>query len=283
MQAPEHASSAAKEFQPSATSTLLAARVVVMTVLLALALTACAALVRFPGPTTEPKQLTGHLVRPRGAGPFPAAVLLHNCAGILMESDWARWLAAEGYVALIVDSFNGRGTTNVCSPGSPGPSTSLMAMDALAALDHLQTLDFVKHDRIAVIGWSYGGTATLAVTAYQEDRLLGQRTAARRFRAAVVFYPWCGALSRVTMPTLLLLGEVDEELPPAACVVRGEDLRRTGAPIDWLVFPGAHHNFDNAALGTQAHKYRGFTVKYDADATSKAQKRIREFLGAQLK
>src|SRR5688572_26468449 len=127
----------------------------IVAVLLAAAAAGCAGNVRFPGPTSDAKTLTGSLFRPNGAGSFPAVVLLHTCGGITFEPDWAKWLAAEGYVALLVDSFRARGVMNTCSSGSAGPSTSAVAMDALAALDHLQSLEVVARDRIAVMGWSY--------------------------------------------------------------------------------------------------------------------------------
>jgi len=153
-----------------------------------------------------------------------------------------------------------------------------MAMDALAALDYLQGLASVKHDRIAVAGWSYGGAAVLTVAAYQNERLLGQRPPERRFRAAIAFYPRCSALSTVSVPTQLLLAGEDESTPPAECVSRGQQLRRNGSLIDWVVYPGAYHAFDHPHIGTATIQFRGETLRYDASATTQAQNKLRQFL-----
>ena len=58
--------------------------------------------------------LPATLVRPDGAGPLPAMVLLQTCGGLSKGIfEWANWLKSEGYAALIVDSFSPRGTTDV--------------------------------------------------------------------------------------------------------------------------------------------------------------------------
>lgn len=239
---------------------------------------------RFPGPDAATPALTGSLTRPDGPGPFPAVVLLHTCSGIgpRFEPEWARWFRADGYVALLVDSFSQRGISNVCAPGSPGPTMSQVGRDALAALDHLRSLPFVDGRRIAVVGWSYGGGAVLNLAAYQPT-LLGMREPDRLFHAAVAFYPPCMTLSQLTMPTLMLMGAADDWTPPQNCVTSGQRLRAKGEPIDWVVYPGAFHSFDRAEFGTQTIRYMGKTSKYDGLAAADAEVRVRRFLRDVLK
>jgi Dienelactone hydrolase family len=51
-------------------------------------------------------EITGHLYRPNGRGPFSAVALFHGSTGVLpYHHRWAEWLASEGYVALVVDSY----------------------------------------------------------------------------------------------------------------------------------------------------------------------------------
>src|SRR5262249_32250032 len=69
--------------------------------------------VSFPGKDVT---LNAILHRPAGAGPFPAVVALHGCAGLFgkdgglapRHADWAERLAAEGFIVLFPDSFGSR-------------------------------------------------------------------------------------------------------------------------------------------------------------------------------
>jgi len=46
------------------------------------------------------------LLKPDGAGPFPAIALLHQCAGLNPAiAAWARRAVAHGYVVLLLDSW----------------------------------------------------------------------------------------------------------------------------------------------------------------------------------
>src|SRR5215471_11967263 len=60
----------------------------------------------FPG-----DRIQGYLARPEGAGPFPAVVGLHGCAGMhdTTKQELADDLVAWGYVILLVDSYATRG------------------------------------------------------------------------------------------------------------------------------------------------------------------------------
>src|SRR5437899_1034207 len=57
------------------------------------------------------------LVRPDGAGPFPAVVAMHGCGGLHNSSgavasrygDWAQHLTQAGFVVLFPDSYGSRG------------------------------------------------------------------------------------------------------------------------------------------------------------------------------
>ena len=71
-----------------------------------------------PGQSDPAVIIPATIYRPAGAGPFPAMVVLHHCAGI--DADlvgWARHLADEGYVSIVPDSFSPRGTGRVCATG----------------------------------------------------------------------------------------------------------------------------------------------------------------------
>ena len=69
---------------------------------------------------------TAQLLRPSGAGPFPAIVAMHGCGGLLnnkgqlrsREMDWAERFVAAGYAVLFPDSFTARGVREICTASS---------------------------------------------------------------------------------------------------------------------------------------------------------------------
>src|SRR5919202_1111542 len=72
--------------------------------------------VRLPSAPGSDGVVDMRVVRPDGAGPFPAVVWLHSCAGLVRGArhaeDWTRRLRGLGYVVAIPDSFSARGLPN---------------------------------------------------------------------------------------------------------------------------------------------------------------------------
>ena len=142
-------------------------------------------LVQFDGISADAGslRLLGYLARPRGpqAGPSPAIVILHHCAGFddLVVS-WADRLSSWGYVALAVDSFGPRRVPRNCT------ARTYQAFDSSSALDFLAHQDFVDSGRVAVLGFSQGGTAALR-NAEQDSTLA--KSHPDTFRAAVMMMP----------------------------------------------------------------------------------------------
>ena len=247
--------------------------------------------VTLPGPGVE---LRGILYRPAGAGPFPAVVLLHGCSGLWGRNQeptashafWARHLRDHGFVALLLDSFGPRGETEICTQQQrrvrPGRER---VEDAWAAQRWLADTAFVDAERIFVLGWSNGGTTALHAA------LRRPPAGSPGFRAAVAFYPGCGALAkagpyRPAAPVLIQAGQVDDWTPAADC----EALARSapalpGVEID--VYPDAHHAFDRVdghiryrpnVNNPASPTGRGATVGPNPAARSKALERTTTYL-----
>ena len=105
----------------------------------------------------EPIQ--GYLTRPKGAGPFPAVVLLHTCLGLPEERrSIGKRIAAWGYVALFVDDFATRGLKETCAV-----DFHEALADAYGALAYLSRLLAVDPGRIAAVGFSQGGDTALKI------------------------------------------------------------------------------------------------------------------------
>ena len=139
----------------------------------------------------------------------PAVVALHGCGGMYGTAPaWrdrltprhqamADLLLAEGYAVLFPDSFNPRGRREICSlkAGSQGITQDHRRLDVLAALAFLRTRPEVDGTRVALLGWSHGGSATLASINRQHpvvaQFLSAQAPADRFYRTAVALYPGC--------------------------------------------------------------------------------------------
>ena len=226
--------------------------------------------------------LKGYLRRPSGAGPYPAAVLLHGCSGgaELIDLHWGVKLASWGYVTLTVDSFSARGLKNACSGGVPFD----VSFDAYRALDFLTTKSFVDGRRAVVLGFSQGGTISLSSVES------GGPIEQRKFRAAVAFYPRCaGIKGPMTVPSLILIGERDDWTPADACrkLVNGEDdfgvsrSKGEGAAIELKVFPDAYHAFDVSSI-ERPITYFSHHLAYNKTAADQASEILQQFLASNV-
>ncbi|MEI7874333.1 MAG: dienelactone hydrolase family protein [Alphaproteobacteria bacterium] len=246
---------------------------------------AAAETVRFPSATTPPTplqqrllkehgqpiaaqpsvELTGEFYRPAGDGPFPAVVQLHGCGGRgLRETEDAAGahIVALGYALLIVDSFGPRGVKERCGGNYWTDPVDRMA-DAYGALAWLAGQPFVDPERIALLGYSQGAMVALsAVSSGGEEALYG-----RHFRAAIAYYPACYAFSgTVSVPTLILIGDLDDWSLAADCQKMMAQRNGEGAPLRLVVYPGAYHGFNAVSLRDKPRSYFGHHIEYNEAA-----------------
>jgi dienelactone hydrolase len=192
--------------------------------------------------------------RPEGAGPFPAVVGLHGCAGLFSNGavavryrDWAQHLTKAGFVVLYPDSYGSRGLGSQCAVRNRAVRTDRERVaDANAARRWLQHQPYVEPDKVTLLGWSTGGISVL--WAVRRLPTIAKDDSAD-FRSAVALYPGCRRLENAAwsarIPTLILIGAVDDWSPPQVCqrMVTGARGRSAGTSI--VVYPGAHHDFDH--------------------------------------
>jgi dienelactone hydrolase len=233
---------------------------------------------REPIVPTRASIINGFLTKPDGPGPFPAVVHLHGCGGLPDDVKrganhfWSERLASWGYAVLVVDSFTTRGIDNTCLG-----ELATRGVDAYGALTWLARQPFVDTNRIAVIGFSAGGSATLSISEARDFELF-ENEGAHGFKAAVAFYPNCVSDNALKIPALILTGELDDWMPAAAC--RAMTARRTGgSPVKLIVYPGAYHSFDTPRPG---RRYFTHWLEYNAAAAEAASEETRRFLAEQL-
>jgi len=245
------------------------------------------------------------IFRPAGAGPFPAIVLLHTCGGIEAQQMryWARAALDAGYAAFILDSFSQRGYPGGHCDNSPGSGSYRMgvrdiypvrARDAHDALVHLARCPESDGTRVAAMGLSQGGRvayllANPTVAAmYAHDR--------RRFRAIVSVYGECYnrllqfrfVRPPLVTPLLALQGDNDTDGDVTQCLPGLQAARAQGGPVEWHVFPGAAHawdqpNFQPGRYSSYAGSLTGqVLMQYDASVTEASRTRALAFIARHL-
>src|SRR5438477_9343279 len=215
-------------------------------------------------------RIQGYLAKPEGAGPFPAVIALHGCAGMpdTTKRKLADELIAWGYVILLVDSFATRGIDHACTGGVLDIAGKRRS-DAYGALAFLAGQTFVDPQRVAAVGFSQGGWVTLLVADAISFELF-VRPSNLGFRAVVAFYPLCKAVvGRLVIPTLILIGALDEWTPAADCSAKIDAWRTDGVPIEQVVYPGAHHGFYYLEL-QPGRKIFGRWAEYNEEAATDA-------------
>ena len=203
-------------------------------------------------PAEAPVKLTGELLLPAGTGPFPVVVLAHGCNGNRnVERAWGAALRGWGYATFNMDSFYGRGITEVCTTGTLSPVQRIP--DAYGALRRLAAHPQVDGKRIALMGFSHGGALTmLASTAWAKETYAPGGQPA--FRAFFPFYPNCNAdfpeRKQVSAPLRIHTGEADDWTPAQPCAELAAALKASGQDAAITLYPGAHHAFDQAGAQT---------------------------------
>src|SRR5436305_13984173 len=226
-----------------------------------------------PLPRMSSQPLMGYLARPDEPGRHPAVIELHGCGGFgTMDVVVADVLKSFGYVALALDSL---GDANVCEYSS-GDGEIAEAFDAYAALDWLAEQSYVDPNRVALLGFSMGGGATI----YGVEPGLIQDKKSRHFRAAIAYYPWCkDRACLTTVPTLILVG--DRDYCTRASWSERMMARRNGqgSAVKLTVSPGATHGFNFPGA---PREYLRHHVEHDPKATADAWKLVRSFLQERL-
>jgi carboxymethylenebutenolidase len=126
-------------------------------------------------------------------------------------------------------------------------------LDAYGALDYLRTRFDVLPGRIGVQGWSNGGMTVLAASGRERAE-----HATTGFRAAIAQYPGCtvqatqGAYMPY-LPLLVLAATDDDEVSPWTCQQLARDVTSRGGDIEFVLYAGAHHAYDDPGKTKQSH------------------------------
>jgi len=225
-------------------------------------------------------RLRGFLGKPDGDGPFPAIVALHGCSGLpeAVVQGASERAVSKGFVILLVDSFTTRAIDHTCTPDKYAAADIFTrTLDAYGALLFLARAPFVDAHRVAVAGASQGGMVTLSAAEARSIELFVNPDNLA-FRAAIALYPGCGVVgARPSIPTLILVGELDDWTPASDCERAVAHWGNAGAPVQLVTYPGAHHAFD-VEIFQPGRAMFGHWTEYNAEAADDARRRMYTFL-----
>jgi carboxymethylenebutenolidase len=186
------------------------------------------------------RQATGYLAIPAQPGPHPALILVHEWNGL---NDRVRQVAdafaAEGYVALAADLFQGR------TGSSPQENMALVRETQSNPARVVENLNAAARylrgrpettGKIAVMGWCFGGGIALS---YGIEGDAHEGTA--MFYGQLVQDPT--RLAKITHPIYGSFAEEDQGIPPAEVEKFVAALRSAGIQNDVHIYDDMAHGF----------------------------------------
>lgn len=190
--------------------------------------------------------------------PRPGVVVVHEWWGHNEHARaQARKLAEAGYVGFALDMYgDGKSTTH---PDSAAAFMTAAAADAArmkarfdAAIAQLKMDPHVDSTRIAAIGYCFGGMVVLGMARAGEDL-----DAVASFHGAIPA-PAKADSGRPYARMLIMTGAADPMVPQAQVDAFADAMRKAGARVDVITYPGAMHGFTNPradSVGMQGLKY----------------------------
>lgn len=219
------------------------------------------------GSVTYYQDTQGHLALPTGSGAHPAVVMIHEWWGLNDQiKGKADELAREGYVVLAVDLYKGKVATT--SQEAQTQVRALNQEEAIAnlkgAVAFLRGRSDVRADKVASLGWCFGGGQSLRLAQAQPD-----------LAATVLYYGQvvtdANALKGLP-PIQGVFGEADASIPMDQVRAFDEALTQAGNTHEVHTYAGAPHAFANPTNSTA----------YRPDAAADAWTKTLAFLRAKL-
>ncbi|RKR04460.1 dipeptidyl aminopeptidase/acylaminoacyl peptidase [Kushneria sinocarnis] len=214
----------------------------------------------------------------RPAAPLPMVLLVHG-------GPWARdsygsngyhqWLANRGYAVLSVNYRGSTGFSKAFTGAGDGEWAGAMHDDLLDAVDWAISAGVADSDRVAIMGGSYGGYATLVGLTFTPERFAcgvdivgpsnletllstippyweaGKRQMYRRMadpntQAGAAWLKERSPLThadRITRPLLIGQGANDPRVRQAESDQIVEAMKHNGIPVTYVLFPDEGHGF----------------------------------------
>lgn len=203
-------------------------------------------------------------------GQRPGVLVVHEWTGLGEHpKNSARKLAELGYIALAVDMYGG-GKVTEDTKEAAALSSHVKKDPDLARARFTAALDFLKNhrlcdpDRIAAIGYCFGGTVVLEMARSGLD-LDGVVSFHGGLKSAIP-----EDARNIKAKILVCHGADDPHVPPEEVAAFQEEMRRAGADWQFIAYGGAVHSFTNPAANSES-------ARYNADAAGRSWETMKIF------
>lgn len=199
-------------------------------------------------------QANGYLVYPSASnenksgnnnGTLPAVVMIHENKGLNDHiKNMANLLARNGYVVLAVDLFKGEVTTDRNRSSELTQyirdNPNIATANLQSAVKYLASLPNVNAEKIASLGWCFGGAQSLQLALNSQDHPLA---------ATVIYYGRLitdnATLAKIKWPVLGIFGDQDSSIPVDTVKAFESALNSNNIPNEIYIFKGVGHAFAN--------------------------------------
>ena len=194
--------------------------------------------------STDGTAIGGYVTRPQGDVARPAVIVIHPWSGIDDHTrDVGRRFAKAGYAALVPDLLSRQGGTSSFASREAAIAAGRKLDDAMitsdlnGAVNYLKGQNFVRADRVGVVGFCWGGGKALMFTTRSKD-----------LAASVIYYgsnpPNLEDVKNITAPVLGHYGEADERITSEVPKL-DEAMKRYGKSFEYKIYAGAPHAFNS--------------------------------------
>ena len=216
----------------------------------------------------EAQEVFGILTLPNNYNPDEKYPLIIGVAGSLNwgthHLEYLKMYHEMGFATFQLQSFDSRDVQSTVG-SQVEVTTAMVILDSYRALEALSTHPNIDTDRSGITGWSLGGGVSLYSAWLPLIDAINNREF--MFAAHLPVYPGCMAypypnenMQFSTAPIHILIGELDNWVPAAACTELIDKIHASGLPhnIDITIYENAHHSFDRVSEVTVNEK--GYTL-----------------------
>jgi dipeptidyl aminopeptidase/acylaminoacyl peptidase len=244
--------------------------------------------VRFP--SFDNLEIPAILYRPHQAASekVPALIWVHGGPGGQSTVDYnplLQYLVNHGYAILAVNNRGSSGYGKTFFKAADLKHGEVDLADCVEGKNYLKTLEWIDHDKIGIMGGSYGGYMVLAALAFRPEEfkvgvdIFGVTNWERTLKSIPAWWEsmrdalyqklgnpyedveYIRSISplfhanRINKPVIVLQGANDPRVLQVESDDMVEELRKNNIPVEYVVFPDEGHGFskkENRIRGYQA-------------------------------